>query len=67
MGQIAKAELIIFGFYDYRGYGTYSNLHSHNHLCKTHLAKGCTIDPQTLLTCTIRWVRRFYTCLPQYI
>jgi hypothetical protein len=39
MGQIAKAELIIFGFYDYCGYGTYSNLHSRNHLCKTQLAK----------------------------
>lgn len=53
MGQIAKVELIIFGFYDYRGYGTYSNLHCRNHLCKTQLAKGCTIDPHTLLICTI--------------
>lgn len=67
MGQIAKAELIIFGFHDYRGYGTYSNLHCRNHLCKTQLAKGCTIDPHTLLICTIPRVCRFYTCLPQYI
>jgi len=30
-------------------YYLHHRLHSRNHLCKTQLAKGCTIDPHTLL------------------